>query len=482
MQAQQYTAEERYIHIHKAIGELITQGQGYIQEEQQQNPTDKGTNDLVRKMTECRGKWSEQRFQIAVLALVKAGKSTLINSWLGNEYMPASHVPETARIVRIKHSPGNQRGTLTDRDRPPIHGTVEICNYLRKLNKEFREQGTMPSENELVLEASLVALENSSLGKQSFEILDTPGPNEAGTHLKEKIEKLLDKVDVIIYLLDYTKINTSEEAEMFAKLREVRLDLLNSERLFFVVNKVDVLNRDSPPLDKTAEYIANVLRNQISGLNITPERILFISAEEALLARLVESGQASNKALKDFSQKVFGIFADEEHPLEECQQRAPILFKRSRMHTLETTILASIYARKGTILLESVLGDLDRHLRSFYNLLNTKKGALEANQDKLKNEVGELESKLDDINKKLEHVTRSTAAFQKEIENFLQRQFVSFQRQVDIEINYTFGSQPSSSLIDQGLDKIDKFASKVKGLLNISSSNKRQVEDAASET
>ena len=36
------------------------------------------------------------------------------------------------------------------------------------------------------------------------------GPNEAGAnHLKHKVETMLEKMDAVIYLLDYTKIGTS---------------------------------------------------------------------------------------------------------------------------------------------------------------------------------------------------------------------------------------------------------------------------------
>jgi small GTP-binding protein len=471
-----YTLEERYAHIREAIGDLITKGQEQIQEEQQQNPGESWSNDVARKITDSRKKWNEQSFQIAVLALVKAGKSTLINSWLGNEYMPTSHVPETARIVRIRHKPGNREGTLTDRNKTPIHGVVEICDYLRRLNADVREQGTLPPVDELVLEAPLVALENHALGEQSFEILDTPGPNEAGTNLKEKIEEILDKVDVIIYLLDYTKIKTVEEAEMFAKLAQVRLDLLNSQRLFFVVNKVDVENRHDSTLDATAKYVANVLRTQIQGLKITPERILFISAEEALLSRLVESGQASRKALKDFAQKAFGILNEGEPTLEECQPLSPRLFKKSRMLELEKTILASIYSQRGTILLESLLSDLNRHLKLFDNGLVTRITTLQANQRDLKDQVEVLERDLDEINNGLGRVTSKTTKLQKEIEDLLKSQFASFQNEANNTINYAFGSQYAGTIIDQ---TIDKFASRIKGFLNISSSNKSTVEDAA---
>ncbi len=34
-----------------------------------------------------------------------AGKSTLLNALLGSELLPMSNVPETARIVRIEHTP-----------------------------------------------------------------------------------------------------------------------------------------------------------------------------------------------------------------------------------------------------------------------------------------------------------------------------------------------------------------------------------------
>jgi predicted GTPase len=50
-----------------------------------------------------------------------------------------------------------------------------------------------------------LALADSEMEDQRFELLDTPGPNEAGTELlKAKVERLLDEVDVIVYLLDYT--------------------------------------------------------------------------------------------------------------------------------------------------------------------------------------------------------------------------------------------------------------------------------------
>lgn len=479
-QSTQYKAETRYTHIREAIGKLIDKGQSCIDEEKEQEDAQAWANDIARKLADCRKKWNEQSFQVAILALIKAGKSTLINSWLGNEFMPAATQPETARIVRVRHNPANERGTLRDGTRTQIDGAAEINDYLRKLNAVVRVQsmkGEPPPLDELMLEASLVTLAGRSLGEQRFEILDTPGPNEAGIDLKKKVEELLDQVDVIIYLLDYTKLKANDEALMLAKLAEVRLDLLNSERLFFVVNKVDQKNRNSPELAETAAYVADILRKQIPGLRVTPDRILLISAEQALLARLVESGKASHKALTDFSKKVFGVLAEEsDATLERCQPLASKLFSTSRMLQLEDTILSSIYSRRGTILLESLLGDLDRHLKMFYNNLITRGGALQADQSKLKEKVQRLDQDMSRIQAGLKRVTDETTRFQDNISRSVKNKFDSFRREVDNTIIFAFGSHNAGS----GASKaITGFFNGVRGWLTTTSDDRRVVERAA---
>lgn len=54
-----------------------------------------------------------------------------------------------------------------------------------------------------------------------------------------QVERLLSGVDAVVYLLDYTKLKTAEEAAIFRRLREVNPTLVQrlASRLFFVVNK-----------------------------------------------------------------------------------------------------------------------------------------------------------------------------------------------------------------------------------------------------
>ena len=50
---------------------------------------------------------------------------------------------------------------------------------------------------------------HSRMCKYSAYLHCNVGPNEAGADfLKQKVERMLEKMDAVIYLLDYTKIGT----------------------------------------------------------------------------------------------------------------------------------------------------------------------------------------------------------------------------------------------------------------------------------
>ena len=58
-----------------------------------------------------------------------------------------------------------------------------------------------------------------------------------------QVERLLEGVDSCVYLLDYTKLKTQEEADLLKRLRNINPQLFSrlSQRLFFVVNKADTV-------------------------------------------------------------------------------------------------------------------------------------------------------------------------------------------------------------------------------------------------
>lgn len=305
----------------------------------------------------CHRNWKEQRLQIAVLALIKSGKSTFINSWLGDEFLPISSQPETARIVRIKHQPHNILGTLRD-GTTVIHGAKAICDYLHSQNTQVREEEETSISREITLEAPLLLLKDHPLGEIQFEILDTPGPNEAGLkQLWQYTKPFIQRADMIFYLLDAAKLKTTEEQRLLEDISGMRQDLLINKQVYFILNKIDLMNRNSFDYREMADYVVGLLRQQIQNLHITADQILFISAEEALLARLVQHTNVSVGVLEDFARRVFGEVEVSSISDEKYRNAASHLLEKSQIYHLEEAILWRILSQQEMIL-RNCLGPL----------------------------------------------------------------------------------------------------------------------------
>lgn len=89
----------------------------------------------------------------------------------------------------------------------------------------------------------------------------------------------MDGVDAAIYLLDYTKLKTAEEAAVLTRLKAINPALIQRlcSRLFFVVNKMDQAG-EGQGLDEeqTQEYVAEVITKQLDcpGFSLHPDQVL----------------------------------------------------------------------------------------------------------------------------------------------------------------------------------------------------------------
>eukprot|EP00798_Chlamydomonas_sp_ICE-L_P018264 gene18264-24718_t len=258
-------------------------------------------NSFFRFLTALK-KRRDEPLALAVLALTKSGKSTLINALLSSEAMPMNNVPETARLVRIVHSPASLI-TLQEGDKH-YKGAPAVMHRLQELNSQARCHDSVSSptasmpphtaftlgspgaafpspDDILLIQAPITALsEYDTIAKPEDPprlcLLDTPGPNEAGEEkLKFQVERLLDDVDAVLYLLDYTKLKTQEEEGMLRRLKEINPRLLKrlAQRLFFVVNKVDSMHvSEGLGFNVTWQYVADVDSVHVSeglGFDVT---------------------------------------------------------------------------------------------------------------------------------------------------------------------------------------------------------------------
>ena len=92
------------------------------------------------------------------------------------------------------------------------------------------------------------------------------------------MERLLDSVDAVVYILDYTKLKTAEEATILAKLKQANPQLVQrlSQRLFFVVNKIDSMHSSKGlQEEELCEYVADLITKQMNSeaFQLRPDQV-----------------------------------------------------------------------------------------------------------------------------------------------------------------------------------------------------------------
>jgi GTPase Era involved in 16S rRNA processing len=106
------------------------------------------------------------------------------------------------------------------------------------------------------------------------------------SHLQ--VERLLDRVDAAIYLLDYTKLKTAEEAQVLERLKAINPGLVGrlSSRLFFAVNKIDQAEQSCGlGEDETREYVADLVTRQLNcpDFRLHPDQVGWVSGKSSYM-------------------------------------------------------------------------------------------------------------------------------------------------------------------------------------------------------
>ncbi|MCK8827927.1 dynamin family protein [Natroniella acetigena] len=223
----------------------------------------------------------ESQFEVALIATMSAGKSTLLNSLLGQELMPSKNRACTATIVKIKDNDESNefKGKVFDKDE----------NLLEKINDLDKEKMSKLNENP---EVDYIELEGDipliSSEKTSLEIIDTPGPNSSNNpDHKVKTYRVIKKEakPVILYVLDVTSLATNDDANLLKAVAEQMKvgDKQSKDRFIFALNKIDDLDEENEEFveDYIKEAEKYLKKQGINNPNIYP-----ISAELAKVIRM----------------------------------------------------------------------------------------------------------------------------------------------------------------------------------------------------
>ncbi|WP_282755482.1 dynamin family protein [Desulfuromonas thiophila] len=246
-----------------------------------------------RTLLESLHEQQDRPLRVAVIGEFSTGKSTFINSIIGQDLLPARFLPTTRQLMCIRHKEGAGRVSVAIRALVDLPKTNTPENATKTaafsaLHPKFAEASLAEAAPSLTLspQAILTLAESGQpleiempLPEQwvNVHIYDTPGVNDASNMSESVIFDLMDQVDVVIMMLRAQQALTASESDFISHLvRHKDLD-----KFFFNINFCD-----SKSVEEAASVRAHViktlgqLRNwPIHSLN---DRIFLCSARQTL--------------------------------------------------------------------------------------------------------------------------------------------------------------------------------------------------------
>ena len=298
--------------------------------------------------------------RMAIVAPMKAGKSTIINAIVGQDLLPSRNAAMTTIPTKISFNDSVEKPRLllsentlsvfkntwdslhqkmNSLEKSEIESIISQYPHLKELAREIKNNSFYISSeiegkdnislvltklNDIVrlcctLDPSKDPLdkledvpniqtpfwrnENREESEQlgNLVVVDTPGPNEAGDNLRltAVVEQELRRCSIVLIVLDFTQLN-NQAAEGVKQQVQPIIDLIGKDNLYVLVNKVDQRRNGDMTPDDVKKFV-------YSDLNLSEaedsERIFEISARQAFSATkfLLELQQNPNLELPNMS-------------------------------------------------------------------------------------------------------------------------------------------------------------------------------------
>ena len=246
-------------------------------------------------------------FELAVIATMSSGKSTLLNSFLGRELMPSKNEACTATIVRIKDVDGMKNVSALCLDENEKIIIDKVSNVTVEDMREFNDNEKV-SYIDVNLDIPFVSSHNLEL-----VLLDTPGPNNSRDERhKEKTYKVINESDpLVLYVLNATQLGINDDHSLLdsvAKAME-KTGKQAKDRFIFVVNRLDdfdIENGDS--IKKTYNDVDSYLKQH----KIENPNIYLVSAKMAMVIRLKKNNYEIKRGYEAFLNSKKYLFEEYE--------------------------------------------------------------------------------------------------------------------------------------------------------------------------
>ncbi|OZH51888.1 hypothetical protein AFK68_27970 [Hydrocoleum sp. CS-953] len=405
-------------------------------------------NNLVQTLQNLQ----EQKYQVAVVAAMKAGKSTFLNAVIGADILASENAACTICRTDIKHIYNGATPRLLEyrelKEQPVIlvaGSAGEIQQKFLERTREIREKNNPDKTIRFEVEHPIEAISQiPSLA--GFSLLDTPGPNEWESanfntvKLKQTALEALRTCNAILFILNYTSYKDNAILDLFKEVVENRKEILakNAGKVYFILNKVDLRGER----DREIREVINDLKRELSSFGFPHPIIYPASSRQGLLAKLIDAGKATEGQIEDF-QKFFSSQYSKKNEDGDLITPAPHKIARqalidSKIPEIEKMVIQTITQNSGVNLLEDVLARLEKVVKGIEDSLNTQIQGWEIELETLKQNVQEYAEKADNANQQVLEVKKLVKQQEKKlIERFkqeLQLFATNAKEQIKIEI------------------------------------------------
>lgn len=262
---------------------------------------------------------SNPNFGIAVFAPFNFGKSTLINSLLGSEVMPAKIVRTTGAAVKVTYGPCFKT-IVTLKNGEIIEGnSTDILKEFAVLNRRGKRREDL---DRIEVSYPHRLLENG------IEFFDLPGTNDSEV-LDILVKDQLLQVDLVIQLIDAKQPFTMLEKETLHNW------LINRgvKKVIFVLNKVNQLETKEEQKEVYEEVSSAIKElNLKSSLGI--KNLYRVDALPALKQKQQGNfGRAVSTGIVSFEAALLTIIETEKHKINKT--RLPkVIAAASQIHSI----------------------------------------------------------------------------------------------------------------------------------------------------
>ncbi|TAF07355.1 MAG: dynamin family protein [Nostocales cyanobacterium] len=447
-------SSKQFQSAHSSIYKLGTRLVEYIDEIRQnrlkEGDDTKSLESVKNNVNKALIALKEQKYQVAVIAAMKAGKSTFLNAVIGADILASETAACTICRTDVRHIPANQTPRLLEYQagvRKPIviaegdEGEIQHKFLLR--TRKIRETGNPDHTIRFEIEHHIEAISGLS-ALDGFTLVDTPGPNEWESAnfntvaLKQTALEALRTCNAILFVLNYASYKDSAVSELFKEVLENRQEILEQEKgkIYFILNKVD----QKTERDREIEDVIQDLQRELSTFGFPNPIIYPASSRQGLLAKLIQQQKVTESQLKDFKKFFSARYAIEDEEGNQIipapRKIAPQALKDSGIPTIQETVIETITKNAGWNLLSDVLATIDKAAKDIEDTFNTKISGWEIDIASLKKKIEEYKKRSDNARNKVENVKKSVDRQKQILINGFSQGIDIFAEETKAEIQY----------------------------------------------